>query len=134
MRADKPLRALILVVTLCVALPFLNSCRPVVTKGDVSGRIIRELQVNATKADVLKYVDSFEVNGVKAVTSGYFKDDSGIPLTAPHGEKVDVEGMVVASFKNGWDTPFNFCPRVSALFYFDKSDRLIACNVDCFGR
>jgi len=110
----------------------LTSCKPTITKGDVYQRFNKDIRVGATKSEVIRYVDSLEVNGVKPRRDEYVRDTSGYPVTAPDGKEVEVEGQIYTSFSNGVSWSFNFCAHVDAIFYFDKSDKLITYHIDCF--
>jgi hypothetical protein len=107
--------------------------KPKITKGDAYEAVNRDVRIGATKTEVLQYVNSLKVNGIKAEsTRGYVKNESYFTVIAPDNKKVGVEGTIYASFPNE-EMSFNFCPHVGVIFYFDKSDTLITYHIDCFG-
>jgi hypothetical protein len=108
------------------------TAKPKVTKGDVYRAISKDIRIGATKEEILQYVSSAKVNGIKANSRGYVKNGSYYTVTAPDNKEIGVEGTIFPSFPNE-EMFFNFCPHVGIIFYFDKFDKLITYHIDCFG-
>lgn len=109
----------------------LFSCGQKVTKGDVYQQISKKVSIGASKSEVVKAVDSLEVNGFKAQRSDYVRAES-LSVDAPDGRKVNVAGTMSADFRNVASGPMTF-NTVSIIFYFDESERLINYHIDYFG-
>ena len=101
-----------------------------ISKGAVYQQLHKDIQIGETKSDVMKYLDSLEINDIKADRGDYVR--AGYNVTAPDGKEVEVEGTIGAMFRDKWGTP-DFCKDIGAIFYFDKSDKLITYHIDCFG-
>lgn len=101
-----------------------------VTKGNVYQRISRDIQTGATKSEVIRYLDSLEINGIKADRGDYASGGYIIKDTA--GRDVEVGGALGATFSERWKPP-DFCNTIGVIFYFDKSEKLITYHIDCFG-
>jgi hypothetical protein len=110
-----------------------TSCAPRVTKGSVGQEVSKCIRIQSDKSQVIKYIDSLEVNAVKPTRYDYVRDTSRYPVIAPDGKEVKVEGTIYASFANEPSPYFDFCNHVGVIFYFDKSDKLITYHIDCFG-
>jgi len=122
-----PLTAAILVSVFMLA-----SCGLKVSKGDVNSGISKGIHVGSDKAEIIKYLDSLEVNGVKPVRSDYIREAPGYTVIAPDGKtEVEAIGKVSVSFSNGVGGGFYFCESVVSIFYFDRSDKLITWVTDC---
>jgi hypothetical protein len=124
-------RRCILLSVLLVSTFLLSSCGLRVTKGDAYQTISKVIRVGADRAEVLRFIESLEVNGVKPSSNGYIPAKSPYTVVAPHGKKVEVAGDVAIFFENGASGHFFFCPSVFAIFYFDKSGKLITYVIDC---
>jgi hypothetical protein len=92
--------------------------------------VSRDIQIGATKSDVMKYLDSLEINGIKAERGDYAR--GGYTITDTHGKEVEVDGSIGATFSE-WGLPHDFCSTIGVIFYFDKSEKLITYHIDCFG-
>ena len=100
-----------------------------ISKGAVYQQLHKDIQIGETKSDVMKYLDALEINGIKADRGEYVR--AGYYVTAPDGNTVEVEGTIGVMFRDKWGTP-DFCQNIGAILYFDKSDKLITCHIDCF--
>jgi len=78
----------------------------------------------------MKYLDSLEINGIKAERSDYAIGEYFI--TDTHGRQIEVGGVVGATFSERWKPP-DFCNSIGVIFYFDKTQKLITSHIDCFG-
>jgi hypothetical protein len=101
-----------------------------VSKGSVAQYIGRDIHPGATKSEVLKYLDTLEINGIKAERGDYAK--GGYTIPSSKGEAVEVDGTVGAMFREK-GIFHDFCSSIGVIFYFDKSEKLITYVVDCFG-
>jgi hypothetical protein len=101
-----------------------------VSKGNVYQRVSGDIQIGATKSEVMKYLDSLEINGIKAERGDYIR--VGYTVTDIHGKEVEVDGTIGAMFKER-GLPPDFCNTIGVIFYFDKSEKLITYHIDCFG-
>jgi hypothetical protein len=122
-------------IFIVISIAILASCgkQQRVTKGDVYQRINKDIDIGATKSDVTKYLEQLEINGIKPIRhDSYTREQLNFTVIAPNGESVKVEGMIFAVFRSKGFELLNFCPSVGVIFYFDKSDKLINSNIDCF--
>jgi hypothetical protein len=117
---------LLLTITLIIAFPLLlfSSCREA-SKIDVQNRLENDIQLGLDKIEILKYIDTLEIDGIKAAPSSYIKSDKKykIPL---NGKEVDYDGEIVVGFRS---KGFFYCGAF-AIFYFDESGKLISHVVD----
>lgn len=116
---------LLLKITLTISLLLLlSSCREA-SKIDVQKRLENDIQPGTTKSEILEYIDTLEINGVKAVSSGYHKNDSKYKIPV-NGKVVDFEGAIYVNFPS---KGIFYCGAF-AIFYFDESDKLLRFVVD----
>ena len=110
----------------------LAACTSRVNKGNLGDKMRREVRVGVDVADMEKYLQSLEVNGVKPNITPYVRSNS--PYTVPgfDGKDTEVVGSMSASFNNGLaGRGWGFCPEAFVIFYFDQSDKLVRYVVDC---
>ena len=119
------------IISIISALPIVSCTHNhKVSKGSVYQNVSRDIQIGATKSDVMKYLDSLEINGIKAERGDYAR--GGYTITDTHGKEVEVDGSIGATFSE-WGLPHDFCSTIGVIFYFDKSEKLITYHIDCFG-
>ena len=121
-----PTSKLSLKITLITALLLLlfSSCREA-SNIDVLNRLAKDIQPGLDKTEILKYIDKLEINGIKADSSGYLKNDTKIKIPV-NGREVDFDGEIAVSFRS---KGFFYCGSF-AIFYFDNSGRLLRYVVD----
>ena len=110
----------------------LAACTPRVNKINLGDKMRREVRVGLDVAEVGKYLQSLEVNGVKPNMTPYVRSNS--PYTVPgfDGKETEAVGSISASFNNGLaGRGWGFCPEAFVIFYFDQSDKLVRYVVDC---
>ena len=73
----------------------------------------------------MKFIDTLEIDGTKAVSFGYSKNNSTQTIPV-NGSNVEVEGVINAEFRG---RGVMYCGSF-VIFFFDKSDKLISYVVD----
>jgi hypothetical protein len=128
MSTNNTSRILLLPAASIAAIFLFTAC---LSKGDINSGIIKGISVGAERSEVKKHLDSLAVNGIRPVVSDFGRETEGYTVPAPDGKKVEVRGKMSATFSNGLGGPFMLCNKVVAIFYFDKSDKLITWITDC---
>lgn len=116
----------IFALTMTIAsLTLFASCSMPPSKERIAEHIGRNIKIGSSKTEVLNYIDKLEISGSKAFHSGYFVNES--PQTIPiAGKEIDIAGTLSVSFRGQGR---GYC-GTSAIFYFDKSERLVTYSVD----
>ena len=133
MKSDNPSYLLLSLTIILVCVCGLTSCGLGVTKGDVRQEMSKVIRIGMDKSEVIQHLNSLEINGVVPLTNGYVQSTYRYTIAAPDGNDVEVAGRISASFSNGIGGRVSFCPTVGAIFYFDRSEKLINYHIDCFG-
>ncbi|PYT04292.1 MAG: hypothetical protein DMF60_15790 [Acidobacteria bacterium] len=86
----------VLVVLLCA-----SGCKVTrVTQAEVEQRIQRELQVDARPDQVLVFLNSLSIGGLKAEHGGYIPDVPAFPRIPPEGPAIVKGGHIYATIRN----------------------------------
>ena len=104
-----------------------------VTKEEVDRRIKQEIPLGSSQAHVVGFLNSLEVNGIKAEHWGYMPErPTGTYELA--GRQSLVEGYIKASMRNVAQEPRKLqVYRIEMTFYFGKGELLIDYRLETLG-
>lgn len=122
MRTSKRLLKITLITALLLLLS--TSCREA-TNIDVLNRLEKDIQPGLDKTEILKYIDTLEINGIKAEPSRFVKNDEKTKIPV-NGKDVEFDSEITVSFPS---KGVFYCGSF-AIFYFDESGKLLRYVVD----
>jgi hypothetical protein len=120
MRSNKFPYIFILAIAIFINTVFLISCSNPPSKGEVTARIHRDIQIGTLKTEVLKYIETLEINGIKAVSSDYIKNNS-VETFSVNQKNADIDGTINIEFRGRGAL---YCGTF-VIFQFDKSGKLV---------
>ena len=101
-----------------------SSCQDI-SNIDVLDRLEKDIQPGLDKTEILKYIDTLEIKGIKANASYYLKNEKEYKIS-DHGKDIDFDGEITVGFRSkGILNCGSF-----AIFYFDESGKLLRYLVD----
>ena len=104
-----------------------------VTNSQMEELIKKEIPIGSSRSQVVTFVDSLNINSVKAITLGYM-DGSPSGTDELKGRRNEVKGYLLARLPKVGTDPSQFqVYEMRVMFYFGAGERLIDYKIQTHG-